>query len=452
MRKTKFELIREFLIARLGPRIGPMVASVLWPVYLVARFLDAILRKLNRKSQIYYECRVAPFMAKNLPWLFWPIYKLLKSLNICFVVNIADGVGHIIAELDNFFRKQHLGEIAPNKRYLFIRKSSELSKACVDFYGHKFWWAIANNFIYDLLLPITVRYKDITLDSGLSRLKWQLTDNNEYYLPLPGQTYLHRISKIDGQTRWTDYYKRRLKCSEYFPLKEATFDNSQLTKFLNGNTEKLALIHIRTRVMNATAKLTDPETYLDTLAYLSDLGYQLIFVGREKMPEAFRQYGLINYSESDIASFKNDIQLFNLADIAIIAGSGISFLADCYDKPHLYLNSWHLNRPMFSRNCICVPTLVQKPSGELLKFTEQSELYLSITEAAEVFPAKHYQARNATPDEILMATQEMISLKENYKERSTLQEQFRQLDNKRMLGYSEVRCSEYFLKKHSGLL
>ncbi len=449
MQKTKYNRVREFLTARLGPHFGPKVASLLRLVYLAGKYPKTILRN----PQIHYEIHLAPFLATKLSWVLWPAYRLLAACNICFVVNIADGTGHIISELDNFFRKRRLGEIHMKMRYAFIRKPTDKSRACVDLYGHKFWWAICNYFIYALLLPIIIHYKDITLDSGLSRLKWQLTDNNEYYRPMPGQSYLHRISKSEGQAQWVDYYKRRMRCPKYFPLKEATFDNNQLIEFLNGNAEKLALIHIKTNIMNAAAKLTDPKTYLDTLAYLVDLGYHLVFVGREKMPEVFQQYQIINYSESSIASFKNDIQLFNLADIAITAGSGISYLADCYGKPLLYLNYWHLFMPPFSRYCVCVPTLVQQRSGGLLKFTEQWELYNSLADVGpEIFPEMQYQARNATSDEILAATKELISLKENYQERSALQERFRHLDNK--LGWlfnSGSRVSEYFLKKHSDL-
>lgn len=455
MRKTKYERAREFLTATLGPHIGPKVAALLRGVYLAGQPLKTIPRRLKTNLvdlQIFYECRVAPFLATKLPWVLWPAYRLLAALNVCFVINIADGVGHIISELDNFFRMLHLGEIDRNKRCVWVRKSIHLSRACVDLYGRKFWWAISNDLIYALLLPITIRYKDITVDCGLSRMKWQLTDNREYYPPMPGESYLHRISKSEARTQWADYHKRRLKCSDYFPLKGATPDDEDLIRFLNGDAEKLALIHIRTGVVNATAKPTDPETYLEALEYLVDLGYRLIFVGREKMPEVFRRYQAINYSESNVASFKNDIQLFNLADMAITAGSGISYLADCYDKPYLYLNAWHLDQVTFSRKCIFVPTLVREVSGEFLKFSEQIELYYSLPDVGpEVFPETQYQARNATTDEILAAAQEMISLRENYQERSSLQEQFRQLDSDGLLRCSEARCSEYFLKKHSDL-
>ena len=406
-----------------------------------------------RKLRSFYERRVVPFLAVNLPWLLWPAYKLLAALSVCFVINIVESVGHITLELDGFFRRQHLGEINPKKRYLLVMRSNHLFKSCVELYGHKFRWAISSDLVYDLLLPIILRYKDITLDVGMSGWKLKLPSNKAYYLPVYKSCW-HRISKSEALTQWLYYWKRRSQCPEYFPMKEGILPSSQLIKFLNGNTEKLALIHIKTNVGNATAKPTDPETYLDALGYLSDLGYRLMFVGREKMPDVFRRYKIINYSESNITSFQHDVQLFNLADIAITAGSGIREIADCLGKPLVFLNSWHLPTMPLYRYCVCVPTLVQKPFGKFLKFREQFELYIRMplrNEGGEIFPETEYRARNTTSDEILAAVQELMSLKENYQQRSALQERFRQLNKISSQTFSESRVSEYFLNKHIDL-
>ncbi len=336
---------------------------------------------------------------------------------------------------------------------MWIRKPSDLSTTCVQLYGGRFWWAVSNRLVYAVSLPITMRFKDITVDAGLSRMKWQLTDTNEYHLPTSKGSYLHRIPKADVLAKRADYHKRVLKSAEFFPLQDAAFNYSQLGEFLNGNTEKLALIHIRTNIINATAKATDPETYLDTLAYLAEQGYHLVFVGREKMPAVFQQCDVINYSESRLATFRNDIQLFNMAELAVTAGSGISYLAECFGRPFVYLNYWHIAAPPASRRCVMVPTLVQRQFGEFLSFSQQASLHSSLDGGgAEVFPQMQYEARNATSAEILAATEELVSLRREPRERTPLQERFRRLDGGWALRYSQARCSEYFLQKHRDLL
>ena len=425
-----------------GPRISQNIASPLWLVFKV-------VRPFYRRLRFYYECRVAPFIARNMPWLLYPFYRVIRAMNICFVVNVADGTGHILPELDNFFRKLSLGEIDSNKRYIFVRKESPFSTACVHYYRDKFWWAICSDFTYHLTLPITIRYKDIILDSGISRLKWQLDSNGNYIVPSDGQTYLHRINKKESTKRMFDMFARRAKTEGYYPLKEADFDSAEVNGFLKGNTGKLALVHIKTNVMNATAKPTEPFTYLDALAYLSELGFRLVFVGREKMPAVFKEFGVVNYSESPIASFKNDLALFNVSEITITGAGGIAYLAAYLDKPNLYLNSWHIKSAGLSRRSICVPALVRRKGGdEYIKYPAQNELYLEATyiECPEVFPEDRFEARNASVDEILEATKELIALtKKNDLEWTPIQKRFGELIN------TDMRMSDYFLKKWGSL-
>lgn len=451
---SRYDRVSDFLTTSFGSRTGGSIVALLWPGYRAGHVLKALPRRLigsifNKR----YETRTAPFIAARLPWLLWPAYRLLRAFNICFVVNIAAGTGHIIAEPDNFFRMRHLGEIDPGKRYVWLMSPSDRATTCVHLYRHKFWWASSSRLVYSLSLPITMAHKDIILDAGLSRMKWQLTNDKRYYRLRPKETYLYSITTSDAEGRWVEYYKRRLKTPDYFPMSEAELECGDLTRFLKRNTENLALIHVRLAVANATAKPTEPETYLDTLEYLADLGYQLVFIGREKMPDAFRSTGIFNYAESPVASFRNDIVLFSIAQLAITAGSGIAAMAEAFQKlPYLYLNSWHISGPFTSRYCVCVPTLAQTKQGKFLSFREQIELFNSLPEKQGTqFPVGRYMARNGTSDEILAAARELISLKEHYVEPSPLQQRFSRLDDGQ-LRYSQTRCSEQFLRQHVALL
>lgn len=455
MIKTKFDLLKEWLVTLFGPHIGAKIAEPLWQVCQIKRKVHASIRYFN---ETYYETRIAPHLARTFPWFFWPAYKVFAIFHICFVVNIADGTGHIIAELDYFFRRLELGQIDRNKRYVWLKKSRPISRACVALYKHRFWFSIANDFVYNLLLPVTVKYKSITIDCGLSRLKWQLPENaNDIgnHPPDPGQTYLYQISKAEGLRQTRAYFYARAKSSSYYPLKGARFSGGLggLYKLLKGRTDKLALIHVKYDVKNATVKPTDPVTYLESLDYLRGLRYQLVFVGREKMPDEFKAYNAINYAESDSASFKNDIAIFAMAEMAIIAGSGISYLADCLGKPFVYINYWHLERVPFPKYCVCSPTLVQKPSGLFFTFAEQIALHNTLPDIGDEVLPNQYKALNAGSDEILAAVKELIELKDHYKPRSDYQEQFMSLCGKSSrLFLSQSRVSDYFLNKYKDFL
>jgi hypothetical protein len=143
-----------------------------------------------------------------------------------------------------------------------------------------------------------------------------------------------------------------------------------------------------------------------------------------------------------------------MAEAAIVGASGIGWLAEVFkDIPYLFLNSWHIGRPLFGQSCVYVPTLVMDSSGSFLRFSDQIELYQSLPDLEhELFPGSQFRARNATSDEILAATQEMIALRNEHRERSALQEGYRRIDEGNLMYLSLARCSEYFLQKHSDLL
>ncbi|MBI5346625.1 MAG: TIGR04372 family glycosyltransferase [Chlamydiae bacterium] len=400
-----------------------------------------------------YAVSVAPFLAAHTKWLYWPIYKILKMNNVCFIANLGGGVGHIIIELDHFFRLLKTKEISSKKKYVWLSVPNEFSKTCIELYQGYFWQVSHNRFLYYFFLPIIMGYKDLTIDVGLSRLKWQLINGKKNCKPLSGQSYINQISKNEWQTQWLDYYKMRQKCSEYFPLKKRNIDYRYLLKELKLNEKKIALIHLKQTAINATACPTDPKTYIDALTYLKDKNFQIVFVGREKMPKIFKKFEMINYPASPAVSFKSDIALFHLADLSIIAGSGLSCLADCFDKPYLYINYWHLAFSMFLKKCLGVPALVQKKNNEFLKFSEQINLYSSLPDiGAEIFPADLYKVRNTSSDEILAALQELLEMKnENFKN-SDFQNKIRTVSREYPIYYAQSKISDYFLKKHQALL
>jgi putative glycosyltransferase (TIGR04372 family) len=410
------------------------------------------LKSRLRNGLFFWESRVAPWIATYFGWVYWPLYKLLKHFNVCFVVNIAGGTGHIICELDLFLRRLKEGELDRKKRYVWIRKSDHFSSACVQLYGRYFWYAKASYLLYELTLPLTIRYKEITQDSGLSGLQWQFDVKGQWIRPIHGQNYLNLLPLPELNLLWNHYFRLKTATPEFFPLitKELHWEN--LEPLVGAQSKKRVLIHLKEKIANCTAAITDPKTYLDTLQYFYSQNIQLVFVGREKMPSCFLDFSVINYSQSPYASFKNDIALFQSCHSALIGGSGIAYLADCYRKPYLYVNSWHIPTPVHSPLAVVVPTLLQKKTGEYLTFQEQIDLFLTTESDGTVRDLKTFVPRNASSDEILSAAQELEALIQHPKLRSPLQESVHLLGKDLPLFFAASRFGETFLKKHQHLI
>lgn len=406
---------------------------------------------LLQKLQVVYENYCAPFLAQKASWLLWPAYSYFKHRNYCFIANIAEGVGHILCELDYFARLQYLKKIDPCKKYVWIRKKQEFSDTCIGRYSFLFHRAFSSNLLYNLSLPLIMAFPDITLDCGLSRLKWQLPVDKRKLQNKKG--YLYQIAKQENLEKWCEYYKLKNSSASFFPLKTPN-KSKPIKELLQIQQTLIALIQLKQTIKNALALPTDPLTYVPTISYLQSLGYVVVFTGREPMPAIFNKLNVINYAESPYASFDNDLDLFSLADLVICSGSGLSFLAECQNKPYLYINSWQLASPIHSPLAIVIPTLVEtKKDKQLLSFNEQIALYLSLEDQGnEVFPSTHYIARNASAEEILEGTKELLELFHGLHEENDLQILFRKNCTAGPLKHSKAHLSRYFLKIHKELL
>jgi len=389
----------------------------------------------------------------NFKWLLYPIYLVLKFFKICFVVNFFSGTGHILTESEFFLRKLKSGKIA-KKRYIWIALPAESTSIIMKFHINKFYYAKSNTVLFYLVLPLILAFKDITLDCGLARMKYMINlENIKNNILLP--KYMSRISRFETEKNWRDWIKLRKETSSYFPfdLRKLNEGKQKLIKDLNLKKKKTVLIHIKHVIMNALAKKIDPLTYLKALQYLQELEYQLIFVGREKMPEEFNDIEIIDYAGSGLASFENDLYVFYLADFAIISASGAAFFSACLNKPYLYLNSWHIGNINTGKKCIALPALVKDKQGQLLTFLEQIKLYYEYKNPkGEIFPVDKYDARNLEEEEILEGVKELIGLNQNYIERSELQNKFMNFYKPCFNNYNDARISEFFIKKFKHLL
>jgi len=447
---TTFSHLVKFALVNLKQSDRPIIRRLSDAAF---RFLK-YSRNLALKPQYFYECYIAKFLSLYFFFLYKPLIAYAKRKKIRFLVNVAPSVGHTTLEIDNFFRRLHLKELDPEHKYVIIVKYNSIFRDFFSLYKNRFHQAQASTLLYNLLLPFFLREKELTVDAGVSRLKWQLfPPGDPTGVTIRGRPFHFQLHLLEGNAQTRFAYERRKLCANYLPLAIDPCKSQPLLEKLKLQGQKLCLVHLKTNIMNATAACTDPKTYLPALEMLFNQGFRIVFVGREKMPEEFARFGTVNYSQSRHATFKHDILLFQACEMAIVGGSGIAFLAQCYGKPFLYLNSWHAGLSPFTEASIFIPALVRNSEGRYLSFWEQNDLYFKLQAMDEQFPLGEYSARNADGEEILESAKELLDLMNNRSPRSFLQERYMSIDQgKGVLEFSLSRISNHFIERHQHLL
>ena len=412
--------------------------------------LYSYYRKIRSRGAAIFEKHILYFLIKFAPWAFLPIIWIIRLAKIRFVTNIALGVGHIVPEADHFLRLKKTGAIDPNLRYVLIFQNSALAAGFCEIYRHHFFYCTSSTFLFLLTAPLLLIDPNLQVDCGLSRLKFRLPDPGDATLYPPFQ---QRISKLNGYRNRIGYYRLRGQIQDYLPLRSGNFEESVLEELLNYD-DRIALIQIKTKPMNAAALPTNPETYLPALEYMMELGIRLVKIGYEKIPDSFTSLGMLDYPSTPQARFSNDLRLVRRASI-VLATSGVGWMPCVMEVPQVYAKFWHIFTPPFSKNCIMAPTLVRRRTDDqILSFSDQFDLYINKKDeyGPELFPIDTHEPINATSDEILAAVKECLALAEKERPLSNLQRQYKMLDPEGFLAYAESRISEYFINKHSDLL
>lgn len=383
-----------------------------------------------------------------------------------------DSPGHMICELDNFMRMRHLGEIPENLSYYAVFPSSVLHlpstiatvlpKAFAPESGIQ---VIIDDEIYKLANDISLARPELAIDPGLSHIKVVLGSEEDrkksrlmYYSNWPRMYWIISNKMLLKNT--TEWYRRRKESADYCFLAGIPSLSSELQDFLGGNVEKLALIHIRSSLRGAAGNagtFTEPELLMSTLGYLRDMGYTIVKIGLEPYPESWAHFSVINYSESSLRNYTNDLILLKAAKFVMMNATGFEAVSDILGTPMVSYGRWSLAMLPCSRNCVNLPSLMRsKANGCLLKFKEQIDFYLSLPELWQKnvlgFPTDEFDERPPTADEFLAATQEAIALGENFVPMSAEQEKFLNLDRKWLYADIQSRFSQQFLERFSKAL
>lgn len=377
--------------------------------------------------------------------LYWVVFLYSTIFKIKFCWNMAHGTGHNTVELDYALR---IMKLEPNLKLVLIRRASPFHVGTINLFGHRFHKAPLNDIIFELIAPCIIALPaSYRLDVGLGRGKMERhktkAEKNKFLI----------ISKQQNIDQYGKYFSIRQSTSDYRPLISELKTNLKLqqrglmNKLNLKKSEKLALVHIKENIINATAAPTDPENYIPAINFLKKLDFTIIHVGREAYPSCFKKAGVINYSETPYANYENDFILFSMADLCIISSSGISWFPDCMGVKYLYLDSWHLPMQQPSEFCISVPSRVYKASDKkFLSAKQQSKVYLEMAdEAGEKFPQNEFHVRNASSQEIVEALRELLDHEPLFEANNPLAPAEHQ-------PYVKSKISKNFLSHNSGFL
>lgn len=262
------------------------------------------------------------------------------------------------------------------------------------------------------------------------------------------------------------YVKRYHATSTVYPFIDKIPFSDELETFIGAKGGKVAAVHIRTAQSSGNAGPSETGGYASALALLKDEGYSIVFIGREPMPQDWKHFGVVNYSQSRLASFENDFKIAKRADLAITGASGVSAFFIVLDKPCLMLNTKLMAIPAMGRRTIYTPALaIDKSTGRVHDFLES--LLGCGKYGIDGYRPEQTYLQHPTEEEILVGVQEVMALAAAPDTPMTdLQTRYRQLEwhpafidamgglvvDGGYIHYACSRMSEGFLQRHQDLM
>lgn len=395
----------------------------------------------------FYIKWIAPNLAFYIYWIFSPLFYFLRKKNIFILVNnISNSPGHVILELDYCLRTANFSYRKDYSKYCIIWPRSEVAHGAKIAYGKYFLKFYVSDLLYIFILPFVIRYEKIGVDFSLSNQNKSMSNCQNFgykFLPIlkEGQRELDKVLE-----KVCNYYELWQKTSGLFTMKTGIPMDHVLSEFIGEPQKKYAVIQIKDIAGNGTAEPTDPVSYLNAIIFFKKNGYKIIFAGREKMPNIFKDYGIINYSEWGKSSFLYDLQLIENADIVVSSASGFGNIPAAMEIPVVYTNQWAFISPASGRFTVTIPALFRDQTNKPWKFADQIKYFYKRNDSNTAVP-DYLNPRNAEGVEILEAIKEAIELKKDFKLKSKLQCKFQLLFQGTPLEFAESRISQYFIEK-----
>ena len=351
-----------------------------------------------------------------------------------------------------------------NKNIFWLKILSR--EMCWIHLNNKFLFLLKNNIIF-LFYKAVVFFK---LKNFLINFKWII-----------GHT---KDTPVDSKTRLAIQKIINSNLDPVIKLKkeEVDFCQEKIIPILKLNNEKREHVVFHNRD-SAYKKIHSPnydwsyhdyrnwdfDDYKKTLEYATKK-YFTIRVGNiiEKSSK-FKNKNFFEYANSNLVTDELDVYLIYSCKFYVGAGTGIDKVARLFNKPTLYINTFHpqVNPPRYLKKCIFLPTkLFDIKNNKLITFPQLFDK--NFRKSKENFkPMGHYTSttdyKNAgikiiynTPDDIFFAFQEMEKFIEGKLEFDSLDiklsKNFWKLFPEEAINTKEVIISPSFLRKNQELL
>jgi putative glycosyltransferase (TIGR04372 family) len=414
-------------------------------------YLRAALHVINYLKSSKYRnqrCFIDPpsdffFKYKNIANFFsLPIFyfaKYLEKKNFLISINndCNSSMGHIYPEIDNLQRMRIIDPKCKGKIILFTTSRKEILGETKILFESDDFKILFGGIKRILLTFVAIKHPSISIDGSIGHISYSLgKKHSDRYV-------FNDMSKIRAQliSKIKDFYPLKSKLDKFTNKKNILMQKLKISK-------KYIIIQIKTFRSNGTLEPLDPKLYIKTLRYFQDNNYQVVFAGREKIPEVFLSNSVINYANSKYASAFNDYLLVGYSSLVISSPSGFSHLPEVLDKPVLVLNS-HFICAYHGRKTIAVPTLLSRKS-ETFNATIQHEYICKYGKRCGFFKFDDMHIlHKPTEDEIFMASKELEEmLKDKIPAYTALQKSINKDSKCPLIGEGLSRISNYFLKKH----
>ena len=175
---------------------------------------------------------------------------------------------------------------------------------------------------------------------------------------------------------------------------------------------------------------TDINNYIPALLWLTTLGYQVIRIGDKKMHSVRREVpGLIELPTTEFYDPVLDPYLISRCEFMISCQSGPCSYARVLGKPNLVVNAvYHYTLLPENNELIAFKQYRRADTGRALSVEEVFRAGGHKFDRTEHFEAAGIEVEDMTPDEILVATEEMVGwLNDPARPESPAQQAFREM-------------------------
>lgn len=411
---------------------------------IFTHLLFFILYKKYRKNRCLIDVPVEIFYKfKVLAKLFYiPTYlfsKYLKKRKIFISINNSCNwsIGHIYAEIGQLKRMQEIDTRYSKSNIWFPTTRKEILGEGKDIFEDDNFKIVYGGIKYIFLNLVALNDKSVTIDGSVGHFNLYGEKN-----------YSNRFAYNNKHKK---YGKIMANTNSFYPLKSKSniFDDKKKKLFKNLDIKKKYIVlQLKEKVSNATFALLNPSSLLNTITYFQKKNYQLVFAGREKFPDVFKNKSIIDYANSKYTSVINDYILIENCSLVISSGSGFNALVENLDKPALVINGYHLFYN-FHRRSIYLPGLLSRKSTN---FNAKSQLYYLCTFGPN-FGSNMFNdifvSHIPTSEEIFSAAIELEQmLSKNIPPLSSFQKKINSFFYGKNFSHHTGRISENFIENH----